>query len=383
MKLCRHFGSGFGGRNNGRRIISPKPLISLDRLARTDRGAVRVPLIIVAGAVALFMMSLVAIPLFFGANQLYRGAGSGGDCTDTSGASNQPRQSGDANGIPSNYLALYKKAGQKYGIPWNVLAGIGWVETHHGQLKAAGVTSGENSMHAGGPMQFIPDTWKSFGVDGNGDGKKDRYDPADAIPAAARYLKHSGAPDRMRTAIFAYNHMNSYVNQVLSTAQKYAGGGFDVVQANGPACVDLDGAPAAPNAVVAKVITFAKAQLGKPYVYGAVGPNSFDCSGLTSTAYRMAGVSIPRLSDAQYWFGASVPKGQEQPGDLVYFDYKPGHSGPGHVGIVYNPRTGIMIVAPHTGDHVKLQNYKTYPGGAVGFTRPTAHNGHNGPTKRL
>jgi cell wall-associated NlpC family hydrolase len=379
MKLCRHLsiGSGFGGRDNGRRIMS------LNRFARTDHGAVRLPVIIIAGAASLFLMSLVAIPLFFGANQLYQGAGNGGDCTDTSGASVQPQQSGDANGIPSNYLALYKQAGRQYGIPWNVLAGIGWVETHHGQLKAPGVLRGENSMRAGGPMQFIPGTWRSFGVDGNHDGKKDRYDPADAIPAAARYLKHNGAPTRMRTAIFAYNHLVSYVNNVLSTAQKYAGGSFNVVQANGPSCVDMNGAPAAPNAVVAKVITFARAQLGKPYVYGAVGPNSFDCSGLTSAAYHSAGVTIPRLSDDQYWWGASVPKGQEQPGDLVYFDYKPGHTGPGHVGIVYNPEKGIMIVAPHTGDVVKLQNYKTYPGGAVGFTRPTGHNGHNGPTKRL
>jgi cell wall-associated NlpC family hydrolase len=379
MKLRRHLpiGSGFGGLSNGRQNIS------LNRFARTDRGAVRLPIIIVAGAASLFLMSLVAIPLFFGANQLYQGATGGGDCTDTSGAATQPQQSGDANGIPSNYLALYKKAGQQYGIPWNVLAGIGWVETHHGTLKAPGVLSGENFAHAGGPMQFIPGTWKTFGVDGNNDGKKDRYDPADAIPAAARYLKHGGAPTHMRTAIFAYNHLVSYVDNVLSTAQKYASGSFNVVQANGPSCADMNGAPLAPNGAAAQVIKFAKEQLGKPYVYGAVGPNSFDCSGLTSAAYHSAGITIPRLSDAQYWWGASVPKGQEQPGDLVYFEYLHGHSGPGHVGIVYNPRKGIMIVAPHTGDVVKLQNYKTYPGGPVGFTRPTAHNGHNGPTKRL
>jgi cell wall-associated NlpC family hydrolase len=377
MKLRRHLGIGFGGRNSGRRIIS------LDRFARSDHGAVRLPIIIVGGAVSLFMMSLVAIPLFFGANQLYNGAASGGDCTDTSNASTQPQESGNANAIPANYLALYKKAGQQYGIPWNVLAGVGWIETHHGQLKAPGVTSGENSMHAGGPMQFIPGTWKAFGVDGNGDGKKDRYDPADAIPAAARYLKHNGAPTRMRSAIFRYNHLVSYVNSVLAAAQNYASGSFDVVQATGPTCADMNGAPVAPNAVSAQVITFAKAQLNKPYVYGAVGPNSFDCSGLTSAAYHSAGVTIPRLSDAQYWWGARVPSGQEQPGDLVYFDYRHGHSGPGHVGIVYNPKAGIMIVAPHTGDVVKIQNYKSYPGGPVGFTRPTAHNGHNGPTKRL
>ncbi|MEV5747641.1 NlpC/P60 family protein [Actinoallomurus sp. NPDC052308] len=328
-------------------------------------------------------MSLVSIPLFFGANQFFQNATNGANCTNTSGAASQPQQSGDANGIPSNYLALYKKAGQQYGIPWNVLAGIGYVETHHGQLKAPGVSSGENYAHAGGPMQFIPGTWATYGVDGNGDGKKSRYDPADAIPAAARYLKASGAPDRMRDAIFAYNHLTSYVNNVLSWAKKYASGSFNVVQANGPDCNDMNGAPVAPNAVAAKVISFAKAQLGKPYVYGATGPNSFDCSGLTMTAYKTAGVTIPRLSDDQYWWGASVPRGQEQPGDLVFFEYLPGHTGPGHVGMVYNPQKGIMIVAPHTGDVVKLQNYKTYPGGAVGFTRPTAHNGHNGPTKRL
>src|SRR3954453_3514248 len=214
MKLCRHRGIDFGGRDNGRRIIS------LNHPPRTDHGAVRLPIIIIAGAASLFMMSLVAIPLFFGANQLYQGAGSGGDCTDTSAAATQPQQSGDASSIPSNYLALYKKAGQQYGIPWNILAGIGYVETHHGQLKAPGVSSGENYAHAGGPMQFIPGTWATYGVDGNGDGKKSRYDPADAIPAAARYLKASGAPDRMRDAIFAYNHLVSYVNNVLSWAKR-------------------------------------------------------------------------------------------------------------------------------------------------------------------
>jgi cell wall-associated NlpC family hydrolase len=72
----------------------------------------------------------------------------------------------------------------------------------------------------------------------------------------------------------------------------------------------------------------------------------------------------------QYWFGKRVRAGQERPGDLVFFDYKPGHSGPGHVGIVVDPAKGLMIVAPHTDDHVKIQSYKRYPGGPTGFTRP-------------
>ncbi|GAA4631318.1 NlpC/P60 family protein [Actinoallomurus vinaceus] len=379
MRLRRQLtsGVGFGGRNGGRRIIS------LRHFELSDQGSVRLPIIIAGGAAALFFMSLVAIPLFFGANTLYQSAGGGGDCTDTSGAASQPQQSGDANGIPSNYLQLYKKAGQQYGVPWNLLAGIGKIETDHGRSNLPGVHSGSNSVGAGGPMQFMPGTWASFGIDGDGDHKRDRYDPADAIPGAANYLKHSGAPTRTRTAVFAYNHSVQYVNDVLSWAKRYAGGSFDVTQANGPTCVDMNGAPAAPNEVIAKVLTWAKAQIGKPYIFGGMGPNGYDCSSYTMFAYRSAGVSIPRLSDEQYWWGASIPKGQEQPGDLVFFDYKPGHTGPGHVGMVYNPQKGIMVVAPHTGDVIKFQNYKTYPGGAVGFTRPTAHNGHNGPTKRL
>jgi cell wall-associated NlpC family hydrolase len=377
MKLCRHLtlGVGFGGRKKGRHTST------LNRFVRSDRGAVRLPVVIAGGAAALFLVSLLAVPLFFGSNQLFQSAG-GGDCTDTSDSSSQPRESADANAIPADYLQLYKKAGQQYKLPWNLLAGIGKVETDHGQSNAPGVHSGENFAGAGGPMQFLAGTWNTFGVDGNGDGKRDRYDPADAIPGAARYLKSSGAPIRTRTAIFAYNHSVQYVDNVLSWAKRYASGSFDVVQANGATCSEMNGAPAAPTAAAAKVIGFARAQLGKPYVYGAVGPDSFDCSGLTSSAYQSAGVTIPRLSDAQYWWGAQVPSGQEQPGDLVFFEYLPGHSGPGHVGIVYNPQKGLMIVAPHTGDVVKFQNYKTYPGGPVGFTRPTAHNGHNGPTQK-
>ena len=133
----------------------------------------------------------------------------------------QPKANKNAKKIPPAYLALYKKAGAEYGISWTVLAGVGQVETSHGQSKLPGATSGENYAGAGGPMQFLEPTWKAYGVDGNEDGKKDRYDPADAIPGAANYLKASGAPKQLRKAIFAYNHSNEYVDLVLSWAEKY------------------------------------------------------------------------------------------------------------------------------------------------------------------
>jgi hypothetical protein len=101
--------------------------------------------------------------------------------------------------IPPAYLRLYAEAGRRYDVdPW-VLAAIGWVETQHGRSSAPGVSSGVNAYGCcAGPMQFSVvgsvSTWERFGVDGNGDGRRSPYDPADAIPAAARYLRASGAP---------------------------------------------------------------------------------------------------------------------------------------------------------------------------------------------
>jgi membrane-bound lytic murein transglycosylase B len=96
--------------------------------------------------------------------------------------------------IPAAYLALYVNAGREYGIGWHVLAAVGKIESDHGRGTGPGITSGTNHAGAAGPMQFLSGTWAAFGVDGDRDGDRDVYDPADAIPAAARYLKHEGAP---------------------------------------------------------------------------------------------------------------------------------------------------------------------------------------------
>src|SRR4051812_42024863 len=130
--------------------------------------------------------------------------------------------------IPSRYLELYEAAGERYGIdPW-ILAAIGSIETDHGRSTAPGVRSGVNTFGCcGGPMQFSligsPSTWDSYGLDGDGDGRASPYDPADAIPAAARYLRASGAPGDYHAAIFAYNHADWYVAQVLAKAAQYRG----------------------------------------------------------------------------------------------------------------------------------------------------------------
>ncbi|MES9537134.1 NlpC/P60 family protein [Actinomadura sp. NPDC000600] len=321
---------------------------------------------------AVMFAALVSVPILFGTGQfLYGGGVGGGGCVDTAAAGSQPAAAGDAKAVPADYLKLYQEAGKKYGIPWNVLAGVGKVETDHGRSTMPGVSSGENYAGAGGPMQFLEPTFKAFAVDGDKDGKKDRYDPADAIPTAAAYLKHNGAPDRMRTAIFQYNHSWDYVDLVLDWAKRYVGGEFKVVQANGINCEDNQ-LPANVSALVKTIIAFAMAQRGKPYVFGANGPDAYDCSSLIQAAYRQVGLNLPRTTFEQWPFGVKIPKGKEQPGDLVFFNSGPGTSpdNPGHVGMVIGG--GKMIVASCS-SCVPAIGVKTYKkANWVGVTRPLA-----------
>ena len=90
-------------------------------------------------------------------------------------------------GIPPEYLVLFQAAGERYGVPWAVLAGIGKVECDDGQDPDPSCTQegAVNYAGAGGPMQFLEATWTTYAVDGNGDGRKDRWNPADAIFTAA------------------------------------------------------------------------------------------------------------------------------------------------------------------------------------------------------
>ncbi len=111
-----------------------------------------------------------------------------------------------------------------------------------------------------------------------------------------------------------------------------------------------------------RAVAYAKAQLGKPYVWSAEGPNSFDCSGLTMMAWRSAGVSIPRVAAAQYGIGRHISKSALEPGDLVFFG-SPIH----HVGIYVGG--GMMIEAPYTGQVVRYHTIDRSD--YAGATRPT------------
>ncbi|HEX8103204.1 MAG TPA: lytic transglycosylase domain-containing protein [Solirubrobacteraceae bacterium] len=126
--------------------------------------------------------------------------------------------------IPARYLVLYRDAAARHRLGadgWSYLAGVGKVECDHGRSQLPGCHSGSNYAGAQGPAQFLASTWAMYGVDGDGDGRRDVYDPVDAIPGMARYLRASGAPADWRRALFAYNHDTAYVARVLQIAAGY------------------------------------------------------------------------------------------------------------------------------------------------------------------
>jgi Transglycosylase SLT domain len=125
--------------------------------------------------------------------------------------------------VPIFLLPIYQAAGNQYGIRWEVLAAINEIESDYGRNLSV------STAGAVGWMQFLPSTWKTYGVDANRDGKRDPYNPVDAIFAAARYLKAAGAEKDIRRAIFAYNHAGWYVDSVMLRAKLIAGVPGDLV----------------------------------------------------------------------------------------------------------------------------------------------------------
>jgi peptidoglycan DL-endopeptidase CwlO len=351
------------------------------------------------GAALLLMAALLAPVMMFASSGLL--AESGTSCTSGgAGAATtaQPVASQSArDSIPANYLALFRSIGAQYKVPWVILAGIAKVESDDGQTTLPGVHSGANAFGAAGPMQIgiggaagnqwggapvHPATEKVNGVatDADGDGTASVYDPADAIAGAAKYLLEHGVLDNVDQAIFAYNHLQSYVQAVLYWANLYATGGYSVSPAtldSTPQC--LPGVTLTSDTAAATAISYAEQQLGKPYQWGGTGPDAFDCSGLVMMAYRAAGIAIPRTSQQQWSWGPRISASQVQPGDLVFFAGSDGTpTSPGHVGLVIGG--GMMIEAYATGFPIRIAPYGDRD--PVGFTRPWAHAGVSAATTR-
>ena len=348
--------------------------------------------VVIAGVVAAcaLLAGLLLTPvLMFASSGLLSESGSA--CSSGNTAANQPPASpAAADSIPADYLADFQRIGAQYSVPWVILAGIGKVESDDGQSNLPGVHSGANPFGAAGPMQIgiggaAGNEWggapvhpaseqvNGVATDATGDGIASVYVPADAIAGAAKYLLEHGVLDNVQQAIFAYNHLESYVQTVLYWAGLYAHGGYTVSPVTVDSAPDcLPGVGNAPNNAAATAISYAEAQLGKPYLWGGTGPDAFDCSGLVMMAYRAAGIDIPRTSQEQWAWGPRISASQVQPGDLAFFVGADGTwTAPGHVGIVIGG--GLMIEAYATGFPIRIAPYKRSD--LVGFTQPWSHAG--------
>ena len=284
--------------------------------------------------------------------------------------------------IPEQYVALIQQAGTTCPvISAAVLAAQIEAESNWNP-------NARSPVGARGISQFMPGTWRQYGVDGNGDGRANVTDPADAIPSQARFMCKLAAivgklgGDQLSLALAAYNagpapvlrckcvpqngETNKYVDKILTRLSDFAsiGPGVDPNFASGDS-----------GAVTAAGMKW----LGLPYVWGGgtlTGPSGvgrdlrgpgFDCSGLTRIAFYQASggkLILPRVSRDQARLGVAIPANLTamQPGDLIAMSLHGG--GIDHVGIYAG--NGKMLHAPRTGKNVEITNltagyYKSKP----------------------
>ncbi len=243
----------------------------------------------------------------------------------------------------------------------------------------------QSPAEAQGIAQFIPGTWAVHGLDANGDGVADVWDPEDAIPSAASYdcslasyVKDvPGDPvDNMLAAYNAgpyaviryqgvppYEETRNYVRIIRAAEESFTA-------RTGPG----DGGDRLPPLrAAAGAVNFAQEHLGKPYLWGGEGTpeddGRFDCSGLTQAAYASVGIEIPRVANDQWNAGPHPSRDELLPGDLVFFATDLGDSRSiHHVGLYVGG--GYMINAPYTGAVIRFDPID----GAdyFGATRPVA-----------
>ena len=271
---------------------------------RTPKLLLGLPL----AALALFVGSLLGLAVLLGGTP---GCG-GGEAVGSLGAK-----------VPRRLVPIYMDAAERYRLGArgpSILAAINWVET------GFGTDLGTSSAGAEGWMQFEPESWASYGVDGDGDGVKDPDDPWDAIFAAARLLHADGAPAEWHQAIWDYNHADWYVEKVLRYARRFSAGARATVAGTGSACA---AAAVAPNEAVARMVAeAARLSALRPhteYVWGgshgasptpANGP--FDCSSAVSHLLQVGGFHNPTMDTV-----ALAGWGEPGPGRWVTIWVKP------------------------------------------------------------
>ena len=287
------------------------------------------------------------------------------------------------------------------GMRWQILAGVGSVESDHGAtvtISSDGTTDppfigprldgsgagGNLTPHydtddgrwdgdeeydrAVGVTQHLPANWERYGVDATGSGEADPHNVYDSVASTAVELCQSGPvgesvdfSDRsdLEEALFRYNPAGWYVDQVMAEIDHY--------DAEHPG--NSSGVTGLGSATGIAAAEWALEQVGKPYVWGGTGPDSFDCSGLTQKAWEAAGHQIPRVTTDQFNHGARVSWEELRPGDLLFFNRGPDPQ-PGHVTMYIGD--GEMVNAPSTGQDVRVDpiDMPYYADAFAGAVRP-------------
>ncbi|MDA4888445.1 NlpC/P60 family protein [Streptomyces sp. MS2A] len=302
-------------------------------------------------------------------------------------------------GVPARYAPLVLRAAADCaeGLSPAVLA------AQIKQESGFDPDAGPSVAGAKGIAQFMPGTWSTWGVDGNGDGRKDVWDPEDAIPAQGRMMcallkkgkahpRYNGSP--IELALAGYNAGWGRVDEYRGVPPPSFAGGqtYHYVQNimrmsagfAAPAASEDGTLPAGyelPEGTPQKVrvaVSWALKQRGGRYRLGgdctdALGENPAhwcDCSSLMQQAYRAAGVSIPRTTYNQVRVGTRVGIDAPKPGDLVF---NPGSDGsdarPGHVGMYIGQ--GLIVEAPRTGLKTRIVTYESWRNSTSHLTRIT------------
>lgn len=313
-----------------------------------------------AVACVVFVLFLALLAALAGASSSEPSAASGEHCSEMAGK----------NSPPEALVPIYAAAAQRFELDPrgpSILAAINEVESDFGRSTLPGVHSGTNSAGAAGPMQFLfPSSWEAFGVDGNGDQVKDVYDSTDAIFSAANLLAASGAPDDWYGAIFAYNHADWYVREVLQIAR-----GFGSVQC--VAASPLGQLPSAPLQRIEYIAHWIQAQR-IPYCWGGghaakPGPSTGEYC-WSAQGERVFGSSEKGLdcSGAVRWLLAL--DGYKDTGPLVSGDFAGAYpNGPGASVTIWSNEDHVFVSIGGVDWGTSSSNYRHGPG--FGY-QPTA-----------
>jgi cell wall-associated NlpC family hydrolase len=194
-------------------------------------------------------------------------------------------------------------------------------------------------------------------------------------------VQRSSEASRVRSLLAEQQHAlqaaNATVKRIMranaAAAAAAAARDFAGAVAAAGGTLNVHGSMTPPNAIAAAAIAAARSRLGVPYVWGATGPDAFDCSGLTQWSYAHAGINLPRTAAEQWYSGPHPSLAQLEPGDLLFWALNTSDPATIHHVTIYIG-DGLMIAAPHTGTNVQIQ--PVYTAGLIGATRPWV--GHTG-----